>query len=162
VGRLRTWFAAKSPRERGVFIAIAVLVVCALYALFVQTALEARRQLRPRIEALRAQALAMEDQAVEYQHLHALPAPAASSSDLRSLVQGQTEAAGLASALTRLEPVGAGQVQFAFGAVSFAEWLGWQRRLLVQHVRLDASHIEALSTPGLVSVTGLLVRSGAQ
>ena len=45
-----------------------------------------------------------------------------------------------------------------FGAVAFADWLNWVASLTSQQVRLDACRIEALSTPGLVSVTATLVR----
>jgi len=45
-----------------------------------------------------------------------------------------------------------------FGAVGFADWLNWVAGLTSQQVRLDACRVEALSTPGLVSVTATLVR----
>ena len=49
-----------------------------------------------------------------------------------------------------------------FGAVAFADWLNWIAALKSQHVRLDACRIEALSTPGLVSVTATLIRAKPQ
>jgi general secretion pathway protein M len=49
-----------------------------------------------------------------------------------------------------------------FGAVAFADWLDWIAGLESQQVRLEAGRIEALSTPGLVSVTATLVRAQAR
>ena len=59
----------------------------------------------------------------------------------------------------RIDALDANQVQVVFGAVAFADWLNWVAGLQSQHVRLNACRIEALSTPGLVSVTGTLVRA---
>ena len=53
----------------------------------------------------------------------------------------------------------ADHVQVAFGAVAFADWLGWIAALQAQQVRLEAARIEALSAPGMVSVTATLTRA---
>ncbi len=74
--------------------------------------------------------------------------------EARQSVQGE---AGLADL-----PRGADHVQVAFGAVSFADWLGWIAALQTQHVRLEAARIEALSAPGVVSASATLTRAGAQ
>jgi type II secretory pathway component PulM len=52
-------------------------------------------------------------------------------------------------------------VHVAFGAVSFADWLGWIAALQAQHVRLEAARIEGLSAPGMVSATATLTRARA-
>lgn len=49
-----------------------------------------------------------------------------------------------------------------FGAVAFADWLNWVAGLKSQQIRLDACKIEALSTPGMVSVAATLLRSQSQ
>ena len=59
-------------------------------------------------------------------------------------------------------PPDADQVVAVFGAVAFADWLNWISTLKSQQVRLDTCRIEALSTPGLVSVTATLVRAKPQ
>ena len=73
-------------------------------------------------------------------------------------MEAQAGAAGLSRALQKIDAADANQVQVVFGAVAFANCLSWVAALEAQHVRLDACRIEALSTPGLVSVTATVVR----
>jgi general secretion pathway protein M len=53
----------------------------------------------------------------------------------------------------------ANRVVVAFGAVAFADWLGWVASLGSQQVRLSACRIEALPEPGMVGVTATLQRA---
>src|SRR6185295_19485666 len=99
------------------------------------------------------QAARLDQQASEYRRLRAAPGTAASTSELRALIQARVEAAGLASALVRLDAPDSDHVVVVFGAVAFADWLGWITGLQAQQIRLDACRIEALATPGQVSVT---------
>ena len=160
--RLRKAWESRAPRERVVIATLAVVLAAALYFLLVQSAERARTQLRTSVATLRAQAARLEQQAAELERLRAAPALSASQTDLRTLVQAQAGAAGLARALVRIEAPDADQVVVVFGAVAFADWLNWIDALKAQHVRLDACRIEALSTPGLVSVTATLVRAKPQ
>jgi type II secretory pathway component PulM len=82
----------------------------------------------------------------------------ASQTDLRALLQAEAATAGLSRALVRIDAVDPDQVVVVFGAVAFTEWYAWIVGLRSQQIRLDACRIEALSTPGLVSVTATLVR----
>ena len=91
-----------------------------------------------------------------------MPAPAASPTDLRALVQAQADAERLSGTLTRIDAPDADRVRIAFGAVSFADWLGWNAALQGQHVRLEAARIEALAAPGLVSITATFARARPQ
>jgi len=91
-----------------------------------------------------------------------LAAKELTESGLRTLVQARADAARLSGALTRIDTPDADHVQVAFGAVSFADWLGWIAALQTQHVRLEAARIEALSAPGMVSASATLTRAGAQ
>jgi type II secretory pathway component PulM len=81
---------------------------------------------------------------------------------LRALVQTQADRAGLARALVRLDVLDGNQVKAVFGAVPFADWLNWVTGLQSQQVRLDACRIEALSAPGMVSVTATFIRARPQ
>jgi type II secretory pathway component PulM len=78
------------------------------------------------------------------------------------LVQTQAEAAGLSRTLVKIDAPDANQVVVVFGAVSFTDWLNWVTSLKSQQVRLDTCRVEALSTPGMVSVTASLLRAGHQ
>lgn len=153
---------SRAPRERAVIAILAVLLGVALYAWLLQSATRARAQLRTSVVMLRTQAAGVEQQAAEYERLRAAPAISASKTDLRTLVQAQAGAAGLARALGRIDAQNADQVVVVFGAVPFADWLGWIAGLQAQQIRLEACRIEALATPGLVSVTATLARAKPQ
>ena len=158
---LKAW-ESRAPRERAIIAALAVMLGAALYVWLVQSAGHARTQLGASVTTLRAQAARLDQQATELERLRAAPAISVSQTDLRTLVQAQAGAAGLSRALVRIDAPDADQVVVVFGAVAFADWLNWIAGLKSQHVRLDACRIEALSTPGLVSVTATLVRAKPQ
>ena len=156
--RLREWWQARAPRERAVILVLGALLGVALYLGWVRTAAQARAQLAPRVSALRAEAARVDEQALEIQRLRSTPPAAASQTDLRALLQARVNAAGLDRALTRIDVQDPAHVQVTFGGVSFAGWLNWVADLQAQHVRLDTVRIEALSTPGLVSVSATFAR----
>lgn len=160
--KLRRLWQSRAPRERVVIAVLTVLAGLASYAWLVQSADRAHTRLRASVPALRAQAALLELQAAELARLRAAPPPSVSQTDLRTLVQAQAGATGLSRALVRIDAPDANQVVVVFGAVAFADWLNWVASLKPQQVRLDACRVEALSTPGLVSVTATLVRSRHQ
>lgn len=156
--RLSTIWLSREPRERTIIAVLALLLVAALYLWLLHSAGQARVPLRTNVISLQAQATRLDQQAVEYGHLRAAPAATTSPTVLRTLVQARIVDAGLSSALVRIDATDANQVVVVFGAVAFADWLGFIASLKSQHVRLDTCRIEVLSTPGLVSVTATLVR----
>jgi general secretion pathway protein M len=160
--RLRRLWESRAPRERAIIAVLALVLGVLLYMAFVQTAWRARAQLRTGVTTLRAQANVLEQQAAEVERLRASPAVAASQTDMRTLVQAQVDAAGLSRALVRIDAPDADHVVVIFGAVAYADWNNWIVSLKPQHIRLDTCRIEALSTPGLVSVTATLARAKPQ
>jgi len=160
--QLREAWESRAPRERAIIAALGLMLGAALYVWFVQSAGRTRAQLQTSVTALRAQAARLEQQAAEFERLRTAPAVTVSPTDLRTLVQAQADAAGLSRALVRIDAPDADQVVVVFGAMAFADWLNWIAGLKSQHVRLDACRIEALSAPGLVSVTATLVRAKPQ
>jgi len=160
--QLRKAWESRAPRERAVIVALAALLGVVLYGWLVQSAGQARVQLRASVTTLRAQATRLDLQAIEYGRLRIAPAISVSPTDLRTLVQARVDDAGLARALVRIDATDADQVVVVFGAVAFADWLNWIAGLQSQQVRLDACRVEVLSTPGLVSVTATLVRAKSQ
>jgi general secretion pathway protein M len=160
--RLRKLWESRSPRDRIIIAALAVVVGAALYLTLVQSAYRARVQMGSSLSVLRAQALRLDADANELARVRAMPPAAAAQTDLRTQVQAQAGAAGLGRALLRIDARDADQVQVVFGSVVFADWLAWVASLQSQRIRLDTSRIEALSTPGLVSVTATLARAKAQ
>lgn len=160
--RLLKLWESRSPRDRKIIALLAALVGILLYLALVQSAYRARAQLGSSVSVLRAQALRLDADANELARARAAPAPTAPQTDLRTQVQAQAAAAGLASSLLRLDAKDPDQVQAVFGSVAFADWLAWVASLQAQRIRLDVSRIEALSTPGLVSVTATFARAKAQ
>lgn len=158
--RLREIWQSRSPRDRMILTILAILIAITLYATFVIAANRARPQLLGSVLALRADAARLEALAVEVERLRTLRPPPASQTDLRSLVQAQVSASGLANALVRIEAPDPDRVQVVFGAVAFADWLNWTIALSGQNIRLESSRVEALSKPGLVSVSAGFVRPG--
>ena len=160
--RLRKLWESRSPRDRAMIAVLAAVVGAALYLSLVQSAYRARTQLGSSVSVLRAQALRLDADANELARVRAVPAPAVPQTDLRTQVQAQAGAAGLARALLRIDARDADQVQVVFGSVAFADWLAWVATLQEQHIRLDTSRIEALTTPGLVGVTATFTRAKPQ
>jgi len=158
---LKIW-ESRSPRDRVIIAVLAAVIGAALYFLLAQSAYRARTQLGSSLTVLRAQATRLNLDATELERVRALPAPPTAQTNLRTLVQARAEAAGLARALVRIDSPDANQVQVVFGAVAFAEWLAWVASLQAEHIRLDTSRVEALSTPGMASVTATFTRSRAQ
>jgi general secretion pathway protein M len=158
---LKIW-ESRSPRDRVVIAIVAAVVGAALCFWLAQSAYRARAQLGASLTVLRAQATGLNLDATELVRVRAVPAPPASQTDLRTLVQARAEAAGLARALVRIDAPEANQVQVVFGAVAFPEWLAWVASLQAEHIRLDTGRIEALSTPGMVGVTATLTRARPQ
>ena len=157
--RLRNFWTSRPPRERMVIAALAALVSIVLYLWLVQSAMQARTQLGSSVTRLKAQALRLDRDAAELARVRAAPVAPAPQNDLRAQVQEQAKAVGLADTLLRIEARNPNQVQIVFGSVVFADWLAWIATLQSQHIRLDTTRIEALSTPGLVSVTATLTRA---
>lgn len=160
--RLRKLWESRSPRDRVIITVLAAVVGLLLYLSLVQSAYRARTQLGTSVSVLRAQALRLDADANELARTRAAPPAPVAQTDLRTQVQAQAGAAGLARALLRLDAKDADQVQVVFGSVAFADWLAWVATLQAQRIRLDTSRIEALSTPGLVSVTATFARAKAQ
>ncbi len=160
--RLRKLWESRSPRDRLIITALAAIVCILLYLSLVQSAYRARKQLGSSVSVLRAQALRLDADANELARARAAPALPAQQTDLRTQVQAQAGAAGLAHALLRIDAQNADQVQVVFGSVAFADWLAWVATLQTQRIRLDTGRIEALSTPGLVSITATLTRPRPQ
>ena len=157
--QLRKLWESRSPRDRLMIAVLAAVVGIALYLWLVQSAYRTRAQLGTSVSALRAQAIRLDADATELERLRSMPAPPAPQTDLRTQVQAQAGAAGLARTILRIDAPDANQVQVVFGSVPFSDWLAWVAAMQAQHIRLDSSRIEALSTPGLVGVTATFVRA---
>jgi len=134
----------------------------ALYGWLVMTASQTRARLLSAVPVLQGQAAQLERHAAEYTTLRATPGVSLAQSDLMTVVQSHVDQAGLSSALVKIDALDRNRVQITFGSVVFADWMKWLRELQSQQTRLETCRIEALSTPGLVSITAQLVRAPVQ
>lgn len=157
--QLRQFWISRTPRYRGVLVALAAVVGVTLYLWFAYSLDHARSKLRSTVTSLRAQAVRLDQQAAEIARLRAAPPVVATQTDLRTLLQSQLSASGLARDLGRIDALDPNRATVVFGAVSFSNWLAWVASVQPHHVRLEACRIEALSQPGLVSVTATFARA---
>lgn len=158
---LQKLWHSRAPRDRMIIVVLAVMFIAASYIFLLVSANRSRPQVRANVLSLRTDAIRLEQYASEVERLRAAPPPTASQTDFRTLIQAQAESAGLASALVRIDAPEANRVQVVFGAVPFPDWLNWVVALNAQ-IRLETVRIEALSKPGLVSITATFVRAGRQ
>lgn len=149
-------------RERAVVVVLVVILGIALYLWLALSVGQTRQRLHTTVATLQAQAAQVEQQAAEIGRLRAIPAPSASQTDLRTLVQDQAGAAGLSRTVVSIDASNSDQLVMVFGAVVFADWLKWIADMKAQRVRVDICRIEALSSPGMVSVTVTLIRATSQ
>jgi type II secretory pathway component PulM len=156
------WWLACAPRERRTIAALIAILAIALFAWLAHSIQKSRAELRNTIPALRARADLVNQQAAEFERLRAAPGATVSPADLRSLVQGSTGTAGLSRAVTSIEAFDTDHVKIVFGAVAFADWLGWVAGLETLRIQIESCRIEALSVPGTVSITAALVRPRLQ
>lgn len=156
--RILELWESRAPRERMSIAMLAIVVGVTLYLWLVMEADRARTQLRASVPLLRLQSVRLEQQASEHESLRAAPPQAASTDDLRTLMQTQVDAAGLSPALVGIDATDTNQVRVVFNAVPFADWLSWVAVMQSQQVRFDSGRIEALPEPGMVSVTGTFIR----
>ncbi len=158
IASFRAYWTSRTPGQRAAIIVPAVVAAGLLYFALVQWAGEARARLCTAVATLQGEAAQLEQHAREIEKLRSRPPQPASRTDLRTLVQTQAEAAGLAHNIVRLDAPDANHVTIALGAVSFAQWVSWISGLQAHQVRLESCRIEALSGPGLASVSATLVR----
>ncbi|GGA86898.1 hypothetical protein GCM10011521_26680 [Arenimonas soli] len=153
------WQSRPTRERRAVLVGLGLLGAAACLALVV-AALQAREPLQRDVQALRASAATMDQQARELERLRRLPAAPPSDEPLRARVQAALDANLPPAAATRLESPDPGQVVVVFETVAFAAWLRWTEDLAIRQVRLESCRIDALPAPGQVSVTATLVPSG--
>jgi len=148
----------QSSSYRTVVAMLAVMLAATLYIWVVQSAEKGRVKAKASVSMLREQAARLEQQAAEYERLRAKPPATASAGDLKTALEAHAINAGVSRASMRIESVDANRLQLRIGAVSFSDWLTMAVALQSMRLRLESCRIEAMSTPGLVSITATIVR----
>ena len=149
----------RAPHERIILAALAAIIVAVLYVWFLQVSGRERTRLGASVAQLRSQATRLEEQARELVQLRSVPARKVSTEDLRTQMQARITDAGLARVLVSIDAPDPDRVKVVFGSLPFADWIAWVVSLQAQHIRLEDCRIEALTEPGLVTVTATFARA---
>lgn len=156
---LRRFWTSRTPRQRRWLMAALMLLAGTLYFWLLLTATQARSRLQQRVGVLQVQALQLDRHADEFEQLQALPSVAWQPGDLQALVQARLQdGSGLNVGDARIEAEGSDRVRVELPAIAFAQWLEWVEALSSQRIQLESCQIEALESPGMVSISARLIR----
>lgn len=160
---MKAWWAGLAPRERRILVlgAVALGLILAWVAVW-EPLLQGRSALRSDVARLSAEAVWMEQVADDVRRRARLeqraPALPGAGGSMLTLIEVSANAAGLRSALTRVQPEGEG-ARLIMDAVGFDALMGWLAELeLRQGLRVSELMIEGQQAAGQVSARLLLER----
>lgn len=160
---MKAWWAGLAPRERRILVlgAVALGLILAWVAVW-EPLLQGRSALRSDVARLSAEAVWMEQVADDVRRRARLeqraPALPGAGGSVLTLIEVSANAAGLRSALTRVQPEGDG-ARLIMDAVGFDALMGWLAELeLRQGLRVSELMIEGQQAAGQVSARLLLER----
>ena len=160
---MKAWWAGLAPRERRILVlgAVALGLILAWVAVW-EPLLQGRSALRSDVARLSAEAVWMEQVADDVRRRARLeqraPALPGAGGSVLTLIEVSANAAGLRSALTRVQPEGEG-ARLIMDAVGFDALMGWLAELeLRQGLRVSELMIEGQQAAGQVSARLLLDR----
>lgn len=160
---MKAWWAGLAPRERRILVlgAVALGLILAWVAVW-EPLLQGRSALRSDVARLSAEAVWMEQVADDVRRRARLeqraPALPGAGGSVLTLIEVSANAAGLRSALTRVQPEGEG-ARLIMDAVGFDALMGWLAELeLRQGLRVGELMIEGQQAAGQVSARLLLER----
>ncbi|MHB1677367.1 MAG: type II secretion system protein M [Sulfuriferula sp.] len=155
---LNAFWQARNDREKKVLIVCGIILLAAfLYAYVWRPGEQARMRLREILPQLRAKVARMHEQANEIRMLR----KSAPTQDAKGSLKSEIEASALRHKLhdriSLLNIDNAGKAHLSLDAVSFEAWIRWLDALQREnHLRLEASHIQTLTDPGMVKVNATL------
>ncbi|OWL86155.1 type II secretion system protein GspM [Halopseudomonas aestusnigri] len=160
---MKAWWAGLAPRERRILVlgAVALGLILAWVAVW-EPLLQGRSALRSDVARLSAEAVWMEQVADDVRRRARLeqraPALPGAGGSVLTLIEVSANAAGLRSALTRVQPEGEG-ARLIMDAVGFDALMGWLAELEQrQGLRVSELMIEGQHAAGQVSARLLLER----
>lgn len=160
---MKAWWAGLAPRERRILVlgAVALGLILAWVAVW-EPLLQGRSALRSDVARLSAEAVWMEQVADDVRRRARLeqraPALPGAGGSVLTLIEVSANAAGLRSALTRVQPEDEG-ARLIMDAVGFDALMGWLAELEQrQGLRVSELMIEGQQAAGQVSARLLLER----
>ncbi|MEI8303280.1 MAG: type II secretion system protein M [Burkholderiales bacterium] len=156
--KLLAGWAGVSPRERRlVLFAGAVLLLAAVFLVFIEPAWRGRAALQQELPLLRAQLATVQSLAQEAGTLAGRGGAApASAAQVRLALEKSAAAAGLGPSLQKIELNGE-LIEMRFRGVSHERWLGWLAAALPEtRTRVVDLSLTREATPGVVSARVVL------
>jgi hypothetical protein len=147
IKRMFDLWSSRAPAERTAAAILAIVVGVLLCFWFLHIAGQERNRLKILVSTLKSQSAAMDQQRTEYGQLKAASAnkPPLAPQNLREVIQGLIDSAGLSTSLIKMDASDTGAVQISLNALSFANWLAFARNLQTQQIGIEACRIEAQS-----------------
>lgn len=158
---MNAWWAGLAPRERIILITgMLVLAVLLVWLAVIEPLAEGRANLRTEVAALSADRDWMQQVAPEVRRRAVSQggtgAGAAGNGSVLTLVEVSANAAGMRSAMTRVQPEGQG-ARLWFDSVSFDALVSWLGDLETrQNLNISQLAVDAGAEPGLVSARVLV------
>lgn len=159
---LKFW-GTRTGKERMMLCAAGVILLAAMsYALLLEPALSASRQLSATLPRLRAQAEDMRQQQKEIAVLRKKIAAAAQHADLKGLLQSSAARTSFANLVERVDSLSGDRARWLAAPIVFDDWLGWIENLQREFgIRLEGCKISSTDQPGLVRVEATFASAGA-
>ena len=158
---MNAWWAGLAPRERIILIAgMLVLAVLLVWLAVIEPLAAGRTNLRTEVAALSADHDWMQQVAPEVRRRASSQGSASAGStgngSVLTLVEVSANAAGMRSAMTRVQPEGQG-ARLWFDSVSFDALVSWLGDLETrQNLNISQLAVDAGAEPGLVSARVLV------
>jgi type II secretory pathway component PulM len=161
---LNTFWQARNEREKKVLIFCGIFLLFGLlYAYVWQPGEQARMRLREILPQMRAENTRMHEQAKEIRILRQSAFVQDKTVNLKSEITASALRHTLQNRVSALNIDAAGKAHLSLDTVSFDAWIRWLDALQREdHLRLEASHIQILSDPGMVKVDATLAGRDTQ
>lgn len=137
------------------------LLAAVSYAILLEPALAASRQLSTTLPRLRAQAEDMRQQQKEISALRKKVAAATQHTDLKALLESSTAGTSFVKSVERIDSLSGGRALWLAAPIPFDDWLGWMENLQREFgIRLEGCKISSTDQPGLVRVEATFASAG--
>ena len=153
-----SFWQARNEREKKVLIFCTIFLLLGFfYAYLWLPGEQAIASLRQSLPQLRANALRMGAQANEIKLLRKHLLEPDKGVDLKNEIDASALHHNLRDSVSALTIDTAGKAHLTLDAVAFDTWINWLDALQRDnHLRLESTHIQALTTPGMVKVDATL------
>ena len=153
----RFWQARNAREKKVLIFCVLFLLLVFLYAYVWQPGEQAITRLDEILPQMRAKAALMHQQASEISQLQKHRRTQYQSTDLKSEIDASAQNHHLHASLSLLSVDNAGAAHLILNSISFNAWIRWLDALQQEnHLRLESSHIETLTEPGMVKVDATL------